>query len=481
MAEKKMRLIKLSSDDYILFRQDISTEGIFFFKTHLDAFKRMWEEQGSAFWLRFLITYQDFTWRYGYINTVLNDEKFPFCKEDFLRCLDEGYIRLHKNFIEGRASNAKNTMFDIIMVVKCQHLLPNISTSSFVNDPFYARETRDSFRNIFGKPNSDRWKPPAWKVLFEFQLYSSFAGAVCELLRRWLNTPEIIDKSNVHMDCRDLWTIPQEWKLPGYIPKPFQRYIARFWQEKLCNMLQEKNIHHILLSKTLKEKTEAYILYNWEEKFLTNSPVDQSLCFEHHCSICGYKCFTHAPAYYYSRKCVECAFSHECSHVLLDERTNNKEKKYPNVEKVFKKPSSPYNGYSNSQKDHGYSNSQKDLGYSNSQDYPFNLIPHKEKIIEFLNDPSALSFRPLMEEEKQEKIDTAAKFFIGLEQTQSLYEEENIRTHRVTSQGDYRRQGKGLDAKIVEESRKEVPEGKEQAMKKEQSSSNKEPPEKKKR
>ncbi|XP_022243164.1 uncharacterized protein LOC111086057 isoform X2 [Limulus polyphemus] len=477
MAEKKMRLIKLSSDDCILFGQDISPDGSFFFRTHLDAFKRMWQEQGSTFWLRFLITYQDFTWRYGYTNTALNDEKFPFCREDFLRCLDEGYIRLHKNFIEGRTSNAKNIMFDIIMVARHQHLLPKISNSSLVNDPFYARETRDSFRNIFGKPCSDRLKPPIWKILFAFQLYSRFAGAVCEVLRRWLDSPEITDESNVSMDSSNLWTIPQEWKLPGYIPKPFQRYIARFWQEKLCSMLWVKDIHKTLLSKTFKERTEEYILYNWEETFLTNSSVDQSFSFEHHCSICGYRSFTHAPTYNSRRKCVDCTFSHEHSDVLLDGRTNNKEKRYRSADRVLKKSSSPWNKY--------YKN-QEEPEYSNIQDYPFNSNSCVEDFFEFLNSPCAVAFKHLIEEEKQEKIDAAAKFFFGFEQAQSVYEEEEIRPHRSKSRSKSRHtetteeKERAWRLKLLKKAEKKFQKEKEltaQAMEKEKSSSRKEPPE----
>lgn len=142
----------------------------------------MWKEQGVTFWKKFTITFRSFTNRHGVIKEISNNSpKF----EDFI---DQAFIFIHENFVEGREGKARNFIDDIAKLAQNRERFKDLDSKSFAKDPFYLRDTRDLFRRFFGPPDQ---KSSYLKVYVVSPIYLRFGGSAIRCLRRWLDAPTL--------------------------------------------------------------------------------------------------------------------------------------------------------------------------------------------------------------------------------------------------------------------------------------------------
>ncbi|XP_062574312.1 uncharacterized protein LOC134236151 [Saccostrea cucullata] len=175
-----MKKIRLSDTDLELFELEINPGDYTFFTRHKEAFRCMWKEQGLSFWKKFIITFRSFTNRHGAIKEISsNSKKF----EDFI---DQAFIFVQENFVEGREGKAKTFIDDVAKLAQNRDRFKDLDSKSFAKDPFYMRDTRDLFRRFFGPPDQ---KASYLKVYVVSPIYLRFGGSVCRCLRRWLDAP----------------------------------------------------------------------------------------------------------------------------------------------------------------------------------------------------------------------------------------------------------------------------------------------------
>lgn len=244
-----MRIIKLYLEDHELFVKDVDPDDLSFYQSHIAAFKRMWKDQGSTFWLRFLITFREYVKNFTFEYQKLLDKKLdlPICAHILSRCLDDAFIHIHKEFIEGDYSSAKSLLSDIFILAKNRHLITELESSSFVYDPFYSKTTRDSFRKLFGEPPVNK-KAPLLKVWITCPVYLKFGGATCTVLRRWLTETDICEENIPDVNNHYQYWMPYEnWTEKIFIPELFEEHTAKYWDDKLPSMLLTANVKNIFL------------------------------------------------------------------------------------------------------------------------------------------------------------------------------------------------------------------------------------------
>ncbi|XP_078596684.1 uncharacterized protein LOC144873299 [Branchiostoma floridae x Branchiostoma japonicum] len=177
-----MRKVQLTAYDFGMFDCDISPTEYDFFLKHKGAFKRMWSDQGKKFWNRFMVCFRAFSQNYGAI------KEFPVKSDKYEAYIDQAFIYIHDQFVEGKVSTAKGLVLDTVVVAQNRQSLQYLESQSFAKDPFYNKDTRDVFRRLFGQPGE---KSSYVKVYFLIPLYVKFGGSVCRCLRHWLEAEEI--------------------------------------------------------------------------------------------------------------------------------------------------------------------------------------------------------------------------------------------------------------------------------------------------
>ncbi|XP_052779553.1 uncharacterized protein LOC128216891 isoform X2 [Mya arenaria] len=189
-----MRKIRLSDTDLELFDIEISPGDYMFFQRHKDAFKTMFREQGKPFWTRFAITFRSFTVKHGIIKQMNIDSP------KFQNLIDQAFIFIHEQFVDGKQNMAKNFLEDIARLAQNQDRFPELDSKSFSKDPFYIRETRELFRNFFGTPDQ---KSSYLKVYILSPVYLRFGGSICRCLIRWTEAQQMDPKDESY------WIPPQ--------------------------------------------------------------------------------------------------------------------------------------------------------------------------------------------------------------------------------------------------------------------------------
>ncbi|CAH1265407.1 Hypp3177 [Branchiostoma lanceolatum] len=177
-----MRKVQLTAYDFGMFDCDISPTEYDFFLKHKGAFKRMWSDQGKKFWNRFMVCFRAFSRNYGAI------KEFPVKSDKYEAYIDQAFMYIHDQFVEGKVSTAKGLVLDTVVVAQNRQSLQYLESQSFAKDPFYNKDTRDVFRRLFGQPGE---KSSYVKVYFLIPLYVKFGGSVCRCLRHWLEADEI--------------------------------------------------------------------------------------------------------------------------------------------------------------------------------------------------------------------------------------------------------------------------------------------------
>ncbi|KAL5013640.1 hypothetical protein ScPMuIL_007910 [Solemya velum] len=173
-----MKKIRLCDADVELFDLELSPSEFRFFQRHRDAFRCMWKEQDKPFWKRFIISFRSFTVKHGII------KQFSCDTPKFQNILDEAFIFIHEQFVDGKATTAKNFIEDTARLAQNQEKLQYLDSKSFAKDPFYISETREVFRSFFGPPNQ---KTSLLKVYILTPVYLRFGGSVCRCLDRWMH------------------------------------------------------------------------------------------------------------------------------------------------------------------------------------------------------------------------------------------------------------------------------------------------------
>ncbi|KAL4226078.1 hypothetical protein ACF0H5_014066 [Mactra antiquata] len=190
-----MRKIRLSDTDLELFDIEIGPEDYTYYQRHKDAFKTMWREQGKPFWTRFQITFRSFTVKHGVIKHMNIDSP------KFQNILDEAFIFIHEQFVDGKESTARNFIDDVARLAQNQDKFPALDSKSFSKDPFFTRDTRELFRKFFGTPDQ---KATYLKVYILCPVYLRFGGSVCRCLIRWMDAEIMTDPTD-----DSYWTPPQ--------------------------------------------------------------------------------------------------------------------------------------------------------------------------------------------------------------------------------------------------------------------------------
>ncbi|XP_052082387.1 uncharacterized protein LOC127720014 [Mytilus californianus] len=221
-----MRKIRLSDTDIEFFDMEVSPTEFLFFTKHKDAFRCMWKEQGKPFWTRFIISFRSYTVKHG----VIKQMSFDSPKLNDL--LDQGFINMHEQFLEGSATSARSFVDDIARLAQNHDKFPNLDSKNFAKDPFYCRETRELFRQFFGSPDQ---KASYLKVYILSPVYLRFGGSVCRCLKRWMDAPPI------EFNDESYWTAPAP---ESDIKKKESKVImcsscldecgTLYFQEKLC-------------------------------------------------------------------------------------------------------------------------------------------------------------------------------------------------------------------------------------------------------
>eukprot|EP00794_Sanderia_malayensis_P009589 gene9589-10576_t len=162
-----------------LFEHDLTPAEFEYFQKHLDAFKTMWKEMTVENKKGFIAEFYAYSEVYGYIR------EFPTKMEIKNEIFNESKDFLIKNFAMEKVSAAKKVVFDIAVISENRERLSNqvFGTALKRKDPFYNIDTRSTFRKFFGEPTE---KHTYKKTLMTMGLYAKFGGAVCRLLRRWV-------------------------------------------------------------------------------------------------------------------------------------------------------------------------------------------------------------------------------------------------------------------------------------------------------
>ncbi|XP_011406684.1 PREDICTED: uncharacterized protein LOC100634258 [Amphimedon queenslandica] len=180
-----MRRIHIGKGDFALFHQDINAFDYEFFRNHSGAFKRMWGEQTRQFWVLYVEMFDHFIWNYG----VMKD--FPLKIDEVRLYVDEIISSITLSFVEGNATSAKTLITDCAVVAQNRHFIGILDKAPYSQNPFYTKDTRETFRKLFGMPRS---KTTFMKVLCGLPVYVKFAGAAVTILRRWLKADTINDE-----------------------------------------------------------------------------------------------------------------------------------------------------------------------------------------------------------------------------------------------------------------------------------------------
>lgn len=216
--------------DLELFDIEIAPAEFTFYTKHKETFKKMWREQGKPFWTRFAITFRSFTVKHGVIKQMSIDTP------KFQNLIDQAFIFIHEQFVDGKENMAKNFVEDIAKLAQNQDKFAECYSKSCCKDPFYVRDTRELFRHFFGPPDQ---KSSYLKVYTLTPVFLRFGGSVCRCLVRWIEA-ESMDRND------DSYWIPPSPHIPDkstcvydtvenvMCSKCIDECGEKFFKEKIC-------------------------------------------------------------------------------------------------------------------------------------------------------------------------------------------------------------------------------------------------------
>ncbi|XP_065059938.1 uncharacterized protein LOC135687329 isoform X2 [Rhopilema esculentum] len=175
-------------NDYELFEEDMSQTEYEYFQKHIQAFRSMWHEKSVDDKVEFVDEFFKFSEEFGYIRD------FPLKMDSKRKFFDMSKEFLIDQFAKAKYSVAKNLVPQIATIASNREKIFQHGSLARGKDPFYNIETRDTFRTFFGEPGHvDTFK----KAVANMPLYTRFGGALCRILRRWVEgiqmTPDLFE------------------------------------------------------------------------------------------------------------------------------------------------------------------------------------------------------------------------------------------------------------------------------------------------
>ncbi|GFT39797.1 MYND-type domain-containing protein [Nephila pilipes] len=226
--QEPMRAIKLSVHQ--LYDPNLSGEKHIFFFSHLPAFKRMWTEEGKMYWLRFLVSFKK------HLESSMHHRVHDARLTNFI------FINIHKHFVESSYNVVKNFITNIFVAAEHIH---SLTEPRLTKNPFYSKESREAFRALLGKPEFNEDIPTS-AVGFVCSLYFEFISAVCNLLKKWIQEPDLEPERIKEIDVSFFYWKPfGEWQHKNFVANCFEKYLAQYWKEELSKMLLTCDIHNI--------------------------------------------------------------------------------------------------------------------------------------------------------------------------------------------------------------------------------------------
>ncbi|XP_046855666.1 uncharacterized protein LOC124448741 [Xenia sp. Carnegie-2017] len=177
------KFVPINENDFSLFGAELSGHEFEYFCKHMGAFRRMFEEESKQRRKGFVAAFSAHSYQHLDIKAVvsMSDPKRKFI-EQFCNHVNDAYINAKFN-------TAKQFMHDAYNVARNRHMIQFMDSRSYAKDPFFRKDTRDSFRRLFGEPNE---AGTCVKVVCILPLFVRFAGSVCRYLKRWLDVEKTL-------------------------------------------------------------------------------------------------------------------------------------------------------------------------------------------------------------------------------------------------------------------------------------------------
>ncbi|KAL8587160.1 hypothetical protein ACOMHN_026127 [Nucella lapillus] len=177
-----MRKIRLTDTDGALFDEEMIPQDYEYLAKHKATFCRMWNDQGSKFWRRYVEVFRSYILRYSLLGDLTCDAS------QLQGTLEFAFVVITTQFIEGKVNQAKSLLNQIADLGKNRHRCIHLDSKSVIKDPFYTKETRDIFREFFGPANE---KSSYIKVYLLTPVYMKFGGSIVRCLTKWMEAEEI--------------------------------------------------------------------------------------------------------------------------------------------------------------------------------------------------------------------------------------------------------------------------------------------------
>ncbi|XP_003724585.1 golgin subfamily A member 6-like protein 7 [Strongylocentrotus purpuratus] len=179
-----MRLIQIDYSQDSLFGKKVCNENAAFFRKHKESYKRMIVEQGRHFWIYFSVSFKAYCLNNGIleISGISSDMTFTNMIEEVLEVTDQ-------MLTNGHVKDGLKLCEDLITLFQYRSFIDEIQSQTIMTNPFYMRDSEDTFRRLFGKPMEDKTLHLI-KVVKTLQFLLHLGGCLFEMLRLWLQAEE---------------------------------------------------------------------------------------------------------------------------------------------------------------------------------------------------------------------------------------------------------------------------------------------------
>uniref|UniRef100_UPI0035901F7C uncharacterized protein isoform X2 n=1 Tax=Myxine glutinosa TaxID=7769 RepID=UPI0035901F7C len=215
-----MRWVELSPHSNEMFEDEVNATEIVYFAKHKECFQRMWTDQRKVFWRRFVFCFKLYIQKYLYPRCKIED------RNALRRCVEEMQDYILFNYCNAKFGTARAFMNNLVILGLSTERIANIG-KGYTKDPFYGKQSRGTYRGLFGNPdspvtylkkdaslrNQEEIKNlmlvkknlgredligmvmhhESWKVMLIQPMYLRFFHAVITLMRVWQGSPDCSD------------------------------------------------------------------------------------------------------------------------------------------------------------------------------------------------------------------------------------------------------------------------------------------------
>ncbi|KAF0300761.1 hypothetical protein FJT64_003270 [Amphibalanus amphitrite] len=212
-----MKELVLKEDDGI-FDGSFSPDEYHYYTEHKDVVRTMWKEQGRLFWLNAITKFR--------IHNVKHGNLSPFNTMVSNGALDYPFIVIAKK-MTGSFGDVDELLTDISMVMRNMHLAGNMLKPTCAFDPFINTTTRNSFRNLFGPPDT---KLRILRTFIFAETYCCWGGTLIRLLPAWKVSPRVRPRPG-------LWCPPASYTQPTPLRTGvFEQYLRNSCGDELADV-----------------------------------------------------------------------------------------------------------------------------------------------------------------------------------------------------------------------------------------------------